>query len=148
MTPQQRIESDVKTALKAGEKERLGTLRMLLADLKNERIRAGAEVDEAGFVTLLRKAIKQRNDAAEGFRKGDREESAAKEEREAAILEEYLPEQADEADVRAAIEKFVADEGLSGPQAMGRVMGTMIKKFGASADGGTISRIARQVLAD
>lgn len=147
MRPQERIESDVKAALKAGEKERLSTLRLLLSEIKNERIRIGGEVDEEGFVALLRKGMKQRKDSAEGFRKGGREESAAKEEREAEILADYLPQQADEAEIRAAVERFVADEGLSGPQAMGRVMGTMVKRFGARADGATISRVARQVLA-
>ncbi len=63
-TPQQRIEADVKTAMKAGEKERLSTLRMLLTEIKNERIRRGSEVDEPGFVSLVRKAIKQREEAS------------------------------------------------------------------------------------
>ena len=146
MTPQERIESDVKTALKAGEKERLSTLRMLLAEIKNERIRLGRELDEAGFVAAVRKGIKQRKESAEQFRNGAREESAAKEEREAAILEEYLPQQADEAEIRAAVERFVADQGLAGPAAMGRVMAAMIQHFGPRADGATINRIVRRVL--
>ena len=107
--PQERIESDLKTAMKAGEKERVGTLRMLLAEIKNERIRRGAAIDEEAFTGLLRKGVKQRHEASEQFRAGGREESAAKEEREAAMLEDYLPDQAGEAEVRAAVERFVAD---------------------------------------
>lgn len=145
-TPQQRIEADVKAAMKSGEKERLGTLRMLLAELKNERIAAGAEVDENRFAALVRKAIKQRHEAASQFRGGNRPELAEKEEREATILEGYLPQQASEDDIRRAIADFVAAEGLSGPAAMGRIMKEMLARFGSSADGGTISRLAKEAL--
>jgi|CXWL01.1.fsa_nt_gi uncharacterized protein YqeY len=146
-TPQQRIESEVKAAMKSGEKERLGVLRMLLSDLKNERIRLGAEVDEAGFLGLVRKAVKRRQEASESFRKGDRLELAEKEEREAVVLESYLPKGPSEAEVRAAIETFLADAGLSGPAAMGKVMGAMKEHFAGLADNATVSRIAREVLA-
>jgi len=144
--PQQRVEQDVKQAMKAGDKERLSTLRMLLAELTNERIRSGSEVDEEALAAVVRKGIKQRKDAAEQFRKGGREESAAKEEREAVTLEEYLPKQADEAEIRAFLEKLVAEQGLSGPSAIGKVMGPTLKHFGARADGATVNRLARQVL--
>jgi uncharacterized protein YqeY len=145
-SPQQRIEADVKTALKAGEKEKLSTLRMLLTEIKNERIRRGAEVDEAGFVSLVRKSIKQREDAASQYRAGRREELAAKEEAEIKVLEAYLPAQADEGQIRAAIEELVAARGLAGPAAIGPVMKEMLARFGSSADGATINRIAREVL--
>jgi hypothetical protein len=145
-TPQQRIESDLKTAMKAGDKERLSTLRMLLADVKNERIRRGGEVDEAGLVALVRKGIKQRQESAEQFRRGDREEQAAKEEREAEHLGEYLPQQASEEEVRAAVEELVEAEGLSGPAAMGRVMRATMERFGSRADGAVVNRLAREVL--
>lgn len=146
-TPQQRIEAEVKTAMKSGEKERLSVLRMLLADLKNERIRLGAEVDEAGFLSLVRKAVKRRQEAAESFRKGDRAELADKEEREAVVLEAYLPKGPSEADIRAAITAFLAEQGLAGPAAMGKVMGAMKEHFAGLADNSTVSKIAREVLA-
>lgn len=145
-TPQQRIENDLKSALKERDKERVSTLRMLLTDVKNERIRRGEEVDEDAFVGLVRKAIKQRGDSAEQFRKAGREESAAKEEREAEILEEYMPRQADEEEIRRAVEELVADKDLSGPGAIGPVMKEMMSRFGARADGAVVNRIARDVL--
>ena len=145
-TPQQRVENEVKAAMKAGDKERLGTLRMLLADLKNERIRRGDEVDEAGFVAVVRKGIKQRHESAEQFRRGGREEQAAKEEREAEHLGEYLPQQASEEEIRAAVAELVAAEGLSGPAAIGRVMRATMDRFGSRADGSTVNRIAREEL--
>jgi len=146
-TPQQRIEADLKTAMKAGEKERLSTLRMLLSEIKNEKIRRLGEVDEAGFVSLVRKAIKQREEAAGQYKAGGREELAAKEESEAKMLAEYLPAQVDEGQIRAAIQELVSSRGLSGPAAIGPIMKEMLARFGSSADGSTINRIAREVLA-
>src|SRR5262249_47028000 len=131
----------------AGDKARLSTLRLLLTEVKNERIRRGAEVDEAAFAGLVRKAIKQREEAAEQYRKGGRPELAEKEEGEARLLAAYLPAQVDEASLRAAIQALVAERGLSGPAAMGPVMKEMLARFGASADGATVSRLAREVLA-
>lgn len=145
-TPQQRIEADVKAAMKAGEKEKLGTLRMLLTEIKNEKIRRGGDVDEDGFVSLVRKAIKQREEAAAQYRQGGREELAAKEQSEAGMLTAYLPAQVDEAQIRSAIQEFVATQGLSGPAAMGQVMKEMKARFGTSADGATLNRVAREVL--
>lgn len=147
MTHQQHVESDLRSALKARDKEKVSTLRLLLAELKNERIRRGEDLDEAAFVGVVRRGVKQRHEAAKQYRDGGREETAAKEEREAEILESYLPRQADEAEIRKAVEGFVATEGLSGPGAIGPVMKAMMAKFGGRADGGTLNRIAREVLA-
>ncbi len=146
-TPLDRIQADLKAALKARDKERLSTLRLLLAEIKNEKIRAGKEVDDDTFARLVKKALKQRKDSAEQYRKGDRRELAAKEEREAEILVAYLPQQVGEAEIRGAIEELVAAEELSGPRAIGVVMKAMMARFGGSADGKTVNRIAREVLA-
>jgi uncharacterized protein len=145
-SPQQRLEADVKAAMKSGDKERLGALRMLLAEVKNDRIAAGKEVDEGRFVALIRKAIKQRHEAATQFRNGGREDSASKEEREAAILETYLPQGPDEGALRSAIQEFIASQGLTGPAGIGQVMKEMIARFGGTADGALINRLAREEL--
>jgi uncharacterized protein YqeY len=147
-TPQNRIEQQVQEALKAGDKERLATLRMLLNAIKNERIRTGEEVDEDGFLKLVRKGIKQRRESAEQYRRGDREELAVREEREAEILAAYLPPAADDEELAAAIRDYIAETGLSGPQAIGTVMKEMMARFSGRADGGTINRLARQILAE
>ena len=149
--PRERVESDLKAAMRAGDAERRGTLRMLLADLKNQEIRGrgeggGGALDDEAFAGVVRKGIKQRHEAAEQFRKGGREDAAAREEREAGILESYLPRQAGEDEIRAAIEAFVEEQGLSGRAAIGRLMQATIGRFGARADGATIHRIAREVL--
>jgi len=144
--PQQCIETELKAAMKSGDKLRLQTLRLLLTDIKNERIRRGGEVDEAGFVALVRKAIKQREEAAAQYKAGQRQELAAKEESEAAILAAFLPAAADESEIRAAVAALIAERGLAGPQAIGPVMKEMLARFGTSADGATINRIARELL--
>jgi uncharacterized protein YqeY len=145
--PQARVESDLKAAMKAGEKERLSVLRLLLTEVKNERIRLRGEVDEAAFNALLRRAIKQREESSAQYRKGNRPDLAGKEESEAALLAAYLPTQIGEEQIRAAIEELVAARGLSGAGAMGAVMKESRQLFGGGADNATVSRIAREVLA-
>lgn len=145
-TPQERIEIEVKQALKAGEKERLSTLRLLLNTIQNERIRTGEEVDEASFLKLVRKGIKQRQESSQQYRQGGRDELADKEDREGEILAAYLPPAVDEDELAAAIREYVAAAGLVGPQAMGQVMKEMLDRFSGRTDGGTINRLAREIL--
>lgn len=147
-TPQQRIETEVLQALKAQEKERLSTLRLLLNAIKNERIRSGEEVDENTFLNLVRKGIKQRQEASEQYRKGEREELAEREEREAEILSVYLPPPVGEDELTAAIRDFIEAQGLAGPQALGPVMKEMLSRFSGRTDGGTINRLAREILTE
>ncbi len=145
-SPQEKIQSELAAAMKASDKERTSTLRMLLTALKNERIAQGEEIDEAGFLKIVQKSIKQRRESAELYDKGGRDELAAKERGEIEILEAYLPEQAGQDEIRSAIEAFVADNDLAGPQAIGQVMKAMMARFAGSADGSVVSRIAREVL--
>ncbi|MGB3564276.1 MAG: GatB/YqeY domain-containing protein [Thermoanaerobaculia bacterium] len=147
-TPQQQIEQDLTAAMKAREKERVSTLRLLLTAIKNERIRLGEDVDEATFLHLVQKAIKQRQDSVEQYRQGNREDLATKEEREAEILAVYLPPPVGEDEIRTAIEEFVAAEGLVGIQGMGAVMKEMLARFSGRTDGGTVNRIARDILTE
>ncbi|MEM6794463.1 MAG: GatB/YqeY domain-containing protein [Acidobacteriota bacterium] len=145
-TPQETVQNDIKAAMKARDKERLSTLRMLLAALKNEKIAQGEEVGDDAFLGVVKRLVKQRKDSASQFEQAGRQELADKENAEIEVLSSYLPAQADEATVRQAIEELVATEGLEGPKAIGRVMKAMMSRFGASADGGTINRIARDLL--
>lgn len=144
-TPQHRVESDLRTAMKSSDKERLSTLRMLLTEINNEALKSG-EVDETGFVALVRRAIKQRDEAAEQFAKGNRPELAAKELREKEILSTYLPAQVDEATIRAAAHEIAMAEGLAPGIGMGTLMKALREKFGISADGSTLSRISKETL--
>ena len=146
--PRADLERDIKDALRARENERLQTLRMLLADVKNKSIELGRDVERDEFTGLVRKGIKQRHEAAQQYAQGNRPELRDKELREVGYLERYLPAQVSEEDVRSAIRELVAERGLSGPAAMGQVMKEMIKRFVGSADGATVSRLAREALAE
>ncbi len=145
-TPLERVQSDVKDAMRAQDKARLGTLRLLLTAIKNEQIARGAELDDEALFTVVKRAVKQRRDAADQYRHGGREELAALEEAEIVILDEYLPAQVTPEEVRAAVEAHVAAEGVSGIAAMGGVMKAMMATFGATVDGKTLSTIVREVL--
>ncbi len=145
-TPLQTVQNHLKEAMKAKDKERLGTLRMLLTAVKNDQIEQGNELDEDGFLAVVRRLVKQRKDSATQYRNAGRDELADKEEREIVILEAYLPAQVDEADLHAAIAELIKAEGLEGPKGIGPVMKAMMQKFGATADGGTINKIARELL--
>lgn len=146
-TPTETLQADIRDAMRAKEKERLTTLRMLLAAVKNAEIdNQGKALDEAGFVATVRRLVKQRKDSVTQYRQGGRDELADKEEREIEILSVYLPAQADEATLRAAILEVVEAQGLEGPKGIGPIMKAMMQRFGAAADGGTINRIARDIL--
>ncbi len=147
-TPQQQIGQDLTAAMKARDKEKVSTLRLLLTAIKNEHIRLGEEIDEVTFLNLVQKSIKQRQESIEQYRQGNREDLANKEEREAEILAVYLPPPAGEDEIRAAIEEFVAAEGLVGVKGMGAVMKEMLARFSGRTDGGTINRIARTILTE
>jgi uncharacterized protein YqeY len=145
-SPQERVQEDLKQAMKARDAERTSTLRMLLAELKNERIKLGHEVGEDELVVVVQRGVKQRHDSVELYRQNAREDLAAKEEREAKVLAAYLPEQVSEDEVRAAIAELVQAEGLSGPSGIGKVMQTVLPRFKGRFDGKTLQKIAREVL--
>lgn len=133
--------------MKAKDLQRRDVLRMLLADIKNKKIELGGEVDEETFVAVVRRAVKQRHESESQYRDGDRPELADKEAAEAKILEIYLPQQVGDDQILAAVEEFVAAEGLEkSPKSIGAVMKAMMARFGTSADGASINRAARQVL--
>ena len=144
--PQERVQGDLKDAMKAGDKERTGTLRMLLAELKNERIRGGREVSEEDFLGVVQKGVKQRLDSAAQYRDASRPELAEKEEREAKILGAYLPEPVAENEVRAAVEELAQAMGL-GQRDLGKVMQALLPRYKGRIDGQAVQRIAREVLA-
>ena len=147
MTERQHLlQEDIKNALRAGESEKLQTLQLLLTEVRNKAIELRREVEEKEFLALVQKAIKQRREAAEQFRAGDRVELAEKELREAVFLDAYLPEQLSHDEIRGHIAAIIAEHQLEGPAAIGTVMKEMMQRFSGSADGASVNRIARQIL--
>ena len=144
--PREKIETQVKAALKAGDKIRLATLRLLLSAINNKAIELGRDVEEDELHRLVQTAIKQRQESARQYREAERSELADRELAESAILQELLPAQASEEEIRQAITEFLADADASGPAAIGAVMQAMMQRFAGSADGATVNRLVREIL--
>lgn len=141
-----RFQADMRAAMKAGEKEKLSTLRMLISALQYEEVAKGKPLEEADYLTILQREVKKRNEAAEAFRAGSREEDAVKEKREAAILKAYMPQQMTEVEIRAAIEAVIAEKGLTGKSQMGMLMKEMMARFKGRVDGKAVQALAGEYL--
>lgn len=135
------------TAMKARDEVRLSTLRMLKAALQKHQIDAMKPLDEAAEMQVLKSLVKQRTDAAEAFRAGGREEQAAKEEAERKLIESYLPANASDAEIEAAIQAALAETGVTSVKQMGVVMkATQAKLVGKTVDGKALSEKVRSRL--
>lgn len=138
--------SDLKTAMKARDKTRVGTLRMIVAAAKNEKIKKGGELSQDDFIGLLTREAKKRREASEQFRSGGRDEMADKEDAELLVIQDYLPKAMSEDDVRAIIAELVAQTGASGMKEMGKVMGPLMGKIRGRFDGKKASALVREAL--
>lgn len=142
----ERIEQDVITAMKAREQEKLDTLRMVRAALKNEQIALGHELNDAEVIKVLQRQIKQRKDAMEQYQAANRPEAAEKEQTEARIIETYLPQQMSDDELAAVVEAVIAETGAAGTADMGKVIGQVMHKVGAAAEGARVSAIVKNKL--
>ena len=146
MSLKQRLTDDMKTAMKAGEKERLGTIRLVNAAIKQKEVDERVEMDDTLVLAILEKMMKQRKDSVSQYEGAGREDLAAVERAEMAIIEQYLPAKLGEAEVLAAIDAVIADTGASGPADMGKVMGAIKAKLAGQADMGEVSKLIKQRL--
>lgn len=147
MSLKQRLTDDMKTAMKAGEKERLATIRLINAAIKQKEVDERVEMDDARVLAVLDKMVKQRKDSIEQYDQAGREDLAAVERAEMAIIGEYLPAKLGEAEIQAAIEAAVAETGAAGPADMGKVMGVLKPRLAGQADMGEVSKLIKQRLA-
>jgi uncharacterized protein len=147
MSLKQRFTDDMKAAMKAGEKERLGTIRLVNAAIKQKEVDERIELDDARVLAILEKMMKQRKDSVSQYEAANREDLAAVERAEMAIIEQYLPAKLGEAEIRAAIEAAVTEVGATGPADMGKVMGLLKSKLAGQADMGEVSKLIKQRLA-
>ena len=142
-----RIQADANAALKAGDKIRVGVLRMLASDVKRAAIDAGKEaVTDEEALAVLRRNVKSRADSVDQYDKAGRKDLADRERGEILVIEAYLPKAASEDDVRAAARAVIAALGASGMKAMGAVMKETLARLGPSADGKMVSRVVGQLL--
>lgn len=135
------LRTDVNTALKAGDRERAGALRMVLSELQ-KAAKEGGDDDTA----VLRRERKRRLDAAEQFRQGGRDELADKEQAEAGLIEGYLPSELDDTALRSLVTQAIAETGASDPKDMGQVMKVVMSRAGGRVDGKRASAQVREAL--
>jgi len=140
------IDADIKEALKSGAKDKVSTLRMLSAALKNKQIDKRRSLTEEEVVETVRALIKQRKDSIEQFAKGGRQDLVDKETAEVPVLEVYLPRQLSREELEGIVREVVAQTGAQGARDMGKVMKALIPLVGARADGKLVSELVKHAL--
>lgn len=145
---EQQIMTEMKEAMKAKNEPLLRGLRAIKAEIIKAKTEpgAGGEIDEATEQKFLQKMMKQRRDSLEIFEKQGRADLAEKEKEEMAVIEKFLPKQLDEAAIKAAVSKIIAETGAASAADMGKVMGAASKQLAGQADGKTISNIVKELL--
>ena len=146
MSLKERITEDMKTAMRAKDTERLGTIRLLQAAMKQKEVDERVELDDAAIVGILDKLIKQRKDSIEAFTKAARQDLVDKEAAEMVVLQAYLPARLSADEIAAEVKAIVAELGASGPGDMGKVMGAVKQRLAGKADMGQVSAAVKAAL--
>lgn len=146
MSLKDRINEDMKAALRAKDAARLSAIRLLLAAIKQKEVDERVEADDAAVTAIVEKLIKQRRDSIEQFGKAGRADLVDKEKAELDLLAGYLPQQLSEAELAAAVDAVIAETGATGPQAMGKVMGLLKPRLAGRADMGKASALVKRKL--
>jgi uncharacterized protein YqeY len=146
MSLKEQITEDMKSAMRAKDAGRLGTIRLLLAAMKQKEVDERVELDDAAVIAIVEKLIKQRKDSIAQFQSAGREDLVAIESAELLILQAYMPAQMSEAEVAQVVAQAVQELGASGPQDMGKVMGAVKSKLAGKADMGTVSAQVKAAL--
>ncbi|TWG89219.1 hypothetical protein L602_000100001090 [Cupriavidus gilardii J11] len=144
MSLKQRINDDMKAAMRARESERLGTIRLLLAAIKQREVDERIELDDTAVLAVIEKLIKQRKDSISQFEQAGRTDLVDKESAELAVLQVYMPAALSDAEVAAEVAKAVSESGAAGPQDMGKVMALLKPRLAGRAD---MSAVSAQVKA-
>lgn len=140
------VQEQVKAALKAGDKQRVSALRMIVCELQNEAKRTQTDLDEAAELAVLRRELKRREESKEAFRAGGREDLASYEQYAATLIQQLLPAQMDEAELARLIDQVIAETGADSPKHVGKVMAAVMARGGARVDGKVASRLVKERL--
>lgn len=140
------IQNDLKNAQLARDEVKVSALRLLISEIRNKEIEKGAVLSDEDIVSVVQKEAKKRKEAAEGFRKGAREDSALKEEAELKILEGYLPEQISTEELTKIVSEVITETGATTMADMGKVIGAVMGRVKGRAEGSAVSAIAKQKL--
>ncbi len=149
MSLEEKVMAGMKEAMKSKDEALLRGLRAIKAEIIKAKTEPGAngQVSEDGELKLLQKLVKQRKDSLEIFQQQNRTDLAQKEQEEISVIEQFLPKQLDAAELKKIIAEIIAAVGATGPQDMGKVMGTASKQLAGQADGKTISAVVKELLA-
>ena len=147
MSLKERITEDMKAAMRAKDAERLGTIRLLTAAMKQKEVDERVELDDVAVIGIVDKMLKQRKDSIEAFEKAARQDLADKEKAEVAVLQAYLPARLSADEIAAEVKTIVAELGAKGPGDMGKVMGAVKAKLAGKADMGQVSAAVKAALA-
>ena len=142
------IEEAVKVSMKNRDKEITSTLRMAISELKKEEIDKRIDLEDEQVIQILQRMIKQRKDSYSQFLDAGRNELAEKEQNEINILSDFLPEQLSEEELTVIVTDVIKETAASGPQDMGKVMGSLKQKIQGNADMGLVSKIVKEKLSD
>lgn len=146
MSLKAQITEDMKTAMRAKDTARLGTIRLLQAAMKQKEVDERVELDNAAIVAIVDKLIKQRKDSVAAYEAANRTDLADVEKAEMEVLKVYLPERMSEAEITAAVQAIVAEVGATGPGDMGKVMGKVKSTLAGKADMGLVSAAVKAAL--
>jgi len=146
MSLKQQLTDDMKATMKSGEKDRLGVIRLIKADIQRREVDERIVLDDAQVLAVLEKMLKQRKDSVSQYEAAGREDLAAVERAEIAIIQAYLPAQMSTEDLASEITKAIADSGAAGPQDMGKVMAILKPRIAGRADMGQASALVKQKL--
>ena len=147
MSLKEQITEDMKAAMRAKDSERLGTIRLLTAAMKQKEVDERIDLDDAAVIAVIDKMVKQRKDSIAAFEQGGRADLAAKEAAELTVLQAYLPARLSAEDIAAEVKAIVAELGAKGPGDMGKVMGAVKAKLAGKADMGQVSAAVKAALA-
>ncbi|WP_417899541.1 GatB/YqeY domain-containing protein [Bacillus haimaensis] len=142
----ERLNTDIKQAMKDKDKEKLSVLRMVKSAIQNEAIKHGRDLTEEEELTVLSRELKQRKDSLHEFDKAGREDLVHKLQGELAIVEHYMPEQLSEEEVSAIVQQTISDVNATSKADMGKVMGALMPKVKGKADGSLVNKLVQQHL--
>ena len=146
MSLKERLNTDLRAAMRGRDDQRRDVLRLVLASVHNAEIAAGKGLDDDATLAVLAKEAKQRRESIEEFRKGNRPDLADKEEAELAVISAYLPQQATREEILEAARRVVQETGASGPRDLGKVMPVLMQQFRGRAEGRDVNDVVRELL--
>ncbi|BBB33319.1 conserved hypothetical protein [Thermotomaculum hydrothermale] len=142
----EKIMNDMKEAMKAKDKERLSTVRMLVSEIKKRQIDSGKEFTDDEILGVIKSMVKSREDSVKAYKDGGREDLAEKEQREIEVLKGYLPKQLSEEEIEKIVEEAIKESGAESVRDMGKVMKIVMGKYGSQVDGKIVNKITKDKL--